>query len=72
MPELSEVEITKENLERWLGNRVITRARVRDRRVLRGQNVRRVERVFSGARLRDIHRRRKYLIWDLGDRGGAA
>ena len=71
MPELPEVEITKENLERWLGNRVIARARVMDRRVLRGQSVRRVERVLSGARLRGIHRRGKYLIWDLGDRGGA-
>ena len=70
MPELPEVEIARENLERWLGNRIIARARVEDRRVLRGQSVRRVERVFSGARLRGIHRRGKYLIWDLGERGG--
>ncbi len=71
MPELPEVEITKENLERWLRNRLIVRARVKDRRVLRGQSARRVERVFSGARLQGIHRRGKYLIWDLGERGGA-
>ena len=71
MPELPEVEITRENLERWLGNRVIARARVEDRRVLRGQSARRVERVFSGARLRAIHRRGKYLVWDLGERGSA-
>ncbi|MFQ5947130.1 MAG: Fpg/Nei family DNA glycosylase, partial [Anaerolineae bacterium] len=40
-----------------------------DRRVLRGQSVQRVERVLSGARLREVQRRGKYLIWDLGERG---
>jgi formamidopyrimidine-DNA glycosylase len=69
MPELPEVEIARENLERWLGNRVIERARVRDRRILRGQSVRRVERVLGGARLQEIRRRGKYLVWNLGSRG---
>jgi formamidopyrimidine-DNA glycosylase len=69
MPELPEVEITRENLERWLGNRIIENARVRDRRILRGQSVRRVEQVLGGARLREIRRRGKYLMWDLGRRG---
>ena len=71
MPELPEVEITRENLQRWLHDRVIERARVEDRRVLRGQSVRRLESGLSGARLREIQRRGKYLIWDLGDRSGA-
>jgi formamidopyrimidine-DNA glycosylase len=69
MPELPEVEIARENLERWLGNRVIESARVTDRRILRGQSVRRVEQVLCGARLREIRRRGKYLMWDLGGRG---
>jgi formamidopyrimidine-DNA glycosylase len=69
MPELPEVEIARENLERWLGNRIIESARVRDRRILRGQSVRRVEQVLGGARLREIRRRGKYLMWDLGSRG---
>ena len=69
MPELPEVEITRENLERWLGNRTIERARVRDRRILRGQSVRRVERVLAGARLQEIRRHGKYLMWNLGSRG---
>ncbi len=69
MPELPEVEIARENLERWLGNRTIERARVQDRRVLRGQSIKRVEDIFSGARLHWIRRRGKYLIWNLGTRG---
>jgi formamidopyrimidine-DNA glycosylase len=71
VPELPEVEITRENLERWLGHRTIKRARVQDRRVLRGQSVRRVQTVLAGARLQGIHRRGKYLIWRLVDRPSA-
>ena len=69
MPELPEVEIARENLARWLGNRVIESARVRDRRILRGQSARHVERVLGGARLLEIRRRGKYLMWNLGSRG---
>ncbi len=69
MPELPEVEIARENLERWLGNRTIERARVQDRRVLRGQSIKRVEDVFYRARLHGIRRRGKYLMWNLGPRG---
>jgi len=70
MPELPEVEIARENLERWLGNRTIESARVRDRRILRGQSARRVQRMLGGARLQEIRRLGKYLMWNLGDRGG--
>lgn len=69
MPELPEVEIARENLERWLGHRTIDGARVRDRRILRGQSPRRVQRMLAGARLVEVRRRGKYLMWDLGHRG---
>ena len=69
MPELPEVEMARENLERWLVDRTIDRARVQDRRVLRGQSVHRMEGLLRGARLLGILRRGKYLRWNLGSRG---
>ena len=72
MPELPEVEIARENLERWIGNRRILDARVLDSRMLRGQKARKVESTLRGAQVREVSRRGKYLIWDLGKRGKVA
>lgn len=69
MPELPEVEMARENLLYWLKNRRISGVRVLDRRMLRGQSVKRLEQAVTGARLRGVRRRGKYLIWDLGRRG---
>lgn len=69
MPELPEVEIARENLERWLSGRIIGEVRVLDRRVLRGQKPSELARALSGARVHRVSRRGKYLIWDLGPRG---
>ncbi|MCI0407300.1 MAG: hypothetical protein L0191_01840, partial [Acidobacteria bacterium] len=69
MPELPEVEIARENLERWLLGRTIVEARVVDRRVLGGQKRAEVERTLNGARVRRVRRRGKYLIWELVGRG---
>lgn len=69
MPELPEVEVARENLERWLAGRVILRVRVRDPRLLRGQSSMRLARSLRGARVRAVRRRGKFLLWDLGNRG---
>ncbi len=69
MPELPEVEIARENLERWLGRRKILKARILDRRALAGQSRKRVEAALSGATVRGFDRRGKYLVWHLGRRG---
>ena len=66
MPELPEVEIWRENLERWLKGRRIHRASVPDA-LLRGRQSRRsVEAGLESARVRGIGRRGKFLVFDLG------
>jgi formamidopyrimidine-DNA glycosylase len=68
MPELPEVEIWRENLERWLKGRRITSAHVPDR-ILRGRQPRRkVEAEIEGATIRGVARRGKFLVLDLGRR----
>jgi formamidopyrimidine-DNA glycosylase len=66
MPELPEVEIARENLERWLVGRRIARARVADARMRGGQSRRRVEEALEGASVRAVERRGKFLLFDLG------
>jgi formamidopyrimidine-DNA glycosylase len=68
MPELPEVEIARENLERWLVGRRISRASVADPRMRGGQSRRRVERALEGASVRAVSRRGKFLLFDLGSR----
>jgi formamidopyrimidine-DNA glycosylase len=68
MPELPEVEIARENLERWLVGRRIARARVADARMRGGQSRRRVERALEGASVRAVERRGKFLLFDLGSK----
>jgi formamidopyrimidine-DNA glycosylase len=66
MPELPEVEIARENLERWLVGRRIARAQVADARMRGGQSRRRVEGALAGASVRAVSRRGKFLLFDLG------
>ena len=68
MPELPEVEIARENLERWLVGRRIARARVTDARMRGGQSRRRVEGTLEGALVRAVSRRGKFLLFDLGSK----
>ncbi len=71
MPELPEVEIARENLERWLVGRRISRAQVTDPRMRGGQSRRRVEGTLVGASVRGVSRRGKFLVFDLGSRRAA-
>ncbi len=66
MPELPEVEIARENLERWLVGRRIARAQVNDSRMRGRQSRRRVEGALEGASVRAVERRGKFLLLDLG------
>jgi formamidopyrimidine-DNA glycosylase len=66
MPELPEVEIARENLERWLVGRRIARALVTDARMRGGQSRKRVEGALEGASVRAVSRRGKFLLFDLG------
>lgn len=66
MPELPEVEIWRENLERWLEGRRIRRADVPDRLLRGAQSRRSVEAGLEGARVRAVTRRGKFLVIDLG------
>lgn len=68
MPELPEVEIERESLERWLLGRRITRAQVDDSRMRGRQSRRLVENGLAGATVRAVSRRGKYLLFDLGPR----
>jgi len=71
MPELPEVEIARENLERWLVGRRIARAQVTDARMRGGQSRRRVEGALEGASVRAVSRRGKFLLFDLGSKRAA-
>jgi formamidopyrimidine-DNA glycosylase len=68
VPELPEVEIARENLERWLVGRRIARAEVADARMRGGQSRRRVEGALEGASVRAVSRRGKFLLIDLGSK----
>ena len=68
MPELPEVEIWRENLERWMVGRRILGASVGDALLRGSQPRRKVEAALAGATIRNISRRGKFLLFDLGAR----
>ena len=68
MPELPEVEIWRENLERWIVGRRILGASVFDALLRGSQPRRKVEAALAGATIRNISRRGKFLLFDLGAR----
>ncbi len=66
MPELPEVEIWRENLERWLKGQRIHKAHVPDALLRGDQSRRKVEAALTGATIRGVARRGKFLVVDLG------
>jgi formamidopyrimidine-DNA glycosylase len=66
MPELPEVEIVRENLERWLVGRRILKASASDRRLRGRQSRASLSRALEGATVRSVARRGKFLLLDLG------
>ncbi len=69
MPELPEVETVVRLLEPRIVGRSITRVDVRWERTLGGLGVHEFERKVIGAKVTAVHRRAKYLVFDL-ERGG--
>jgi formamidopyrimidine-DNA glycosylase len=70
MPELPEVEITRENVASWLEGRSVARARVLDPRSLKGQNRALFTRALRGARVEAVRRQAKFLLADLDEGRG--
>lgn len=71
MPELPEVEIAREELERWLVGRRIVSARAPDARHRSGQPRKKVEAALVGARVVAVARRGKFLVIELSRGRGA-
>lgn len=69
MPELPEVEITRENLTAWLRGRRIRRVCVPDQRIRRGQPESTIREAAEGRVVREIRRRGKFLRILLGASG---
>ncbi len=65
MPELPEVETIRRGLEVHLTGRRILQVRVRETRLRRPLNPKKLRAVAIGRRVREIRRRAKYLILDL-------
>lgn len=66
MPELPEVEVTRELLERWLVGRRILSALAPDARARGGTSRRELEAALAGAMTRGVERRGKFLLLDFG------
>jgi formamidopyrimidine-DNA glycosylase len=71
VPELPEVEIAREELERWLVGRRIVSASAPDARLRARQSRKRVEAALVRARVRAVDRRGKFLIIELSRGRGA-
>lgn len=67
MPELPEVETVRRTLRTVLLGRRIDRVHVYDRRLRYPVQVQTLRRRVQGQRIRDIHRRAKYLLLELED-----
>ena len=65
MPELPEVEITRQGIEPFLAERTITGVAVRHAR-LRWPIPRNLAAILTGERIRAVRRRAKYLLLDCG------
>lgn len=66
MPELPEVEIARENLERWLLGKTILSAKVHDPRMVReGGSIATLQRRLNRAKTRSVRRRGKFLLLGL-------
>lgn len=67
MPELPEVETIKRELERAVLDKAITEVRIRNPAVIREPSVTKFKEGLSGARIKNILRRAKVLILELGN-----
>lgn len=72
MPELPEVEVLKRHLAPLLAGRQIHGARVLRARTIRPHLPADFAQALRGARLREVRRRGKFLLFDLAPRRGAA
>lgn len=61
MPELPEVELTREKLGRWLVGKRVDRVRIPDARTRRGQSESAIRAAIEGRALRHVRRRGKFL-----------
>jgi formamidopyrimidine-DNA glycosylase len=68
MPELPEVETIVRDIRRALVGRRFEQVRLSHDDVLRGVTRRRLVRGLTGATVRDVYRRAKHAVIDLGDR----
>ena len=65
MPELPEVELTRQNLERWMRGATIVGVKTSDVRIVRPETPRRFVRGLTGHRVEHIVRRGKWLRLEL-------
>ena len=67
MPELPEVELTRENLMRWTSGHAIASLEVNDSNLIEGLPLAELQHAFERGEWRDIRRRGKLLIWDFAE-----
>ena len=65
MPELPEVETIRRGLERVLIGKVIDEIKVRETRLRQRINARKLRRWVAGQKVRALHRRAKYLLFEM-------
>lgn len=69
MPELPEVEVVRRALVPWVVGRTIVDARIVEPRLTRRRGTpEEVATAITGRRVRDLRRRGKFFVFDLGDR----
>jgi formamidopyrimidine-DNA glycosylase len=69
VPELPEVEVLVRHLRPLLLNQTVSSVEVRRNRVLRPTSPRTLEAMLPGARIRNLTRRGKYLLFEIQARG---
>src|SRR5690242_4912450 len=61
MPELPEVEVAARNLRRWLLHEKIEEAHILPSRIVRGQSPKKLAERLTGAKVKAVERRGKWL-----------
>ena len=61
MPELPEVEVAARNLRRWLLHKKIEEAHIPPTRIVRGQSPKKIRELLTGATVKSVERRGKWL-----------
>ncbi|MDZ7291658.1 MAG: bifunctional DNA-formamidopyrimidine glycosylase/DNA-(apurinic or apyrimidinic site) lyase [candidate division KSB1 bacterium] len=65
MPELPEVETIRRGLERVLIGKTVQQIRIRETRLRQPVNARKLRKWIAGQRVRALHRRAKYLLFEM-------